>query len=214
MKLQLQNNILKNFLYINRKLHILLGLFLLLFIWIFFFSGLIINHSGWKFAKFYENRKEVTKHYIISFGVLHDDPDMIKRIEAHLGLVGEVSNIEKKEGSIDFRVSSPGLIQEVHVDSKTGFITMKVVNYNFWGKLRTLHLFNGMDRNNAAVTPNWMVTKLWRFMMDLTAVILIILCVGSWIMWYNVRNDYKLGYLFLGVGIAVSGYFVFVIDLL
>jgi hypothetical protein len=214
MKSQKLKDIMKNFLNINRKLHILFGLFLLLFIWLFFFSGLIINHGGWNFAKFYENRTEYTKQYIISFGVLHDDPEMIKRIEAHLGIVGEVSNIQKKEGSIDFRVSSPGLIQDVHVDSKTGYITMKVMKYNFWGKLRTLHMFNGMDRNNAAVAPNWIITKLWRFMMDLMAGILIILCIGSWIMWYNVRNDYKLGYLFLGAGIAVAGYFVFVIDLL
>jgi hypothetical protein len=33
-------------------------------------------------------------------------------------------------------------------------------------------------------------------------------------MWFNVRRDYKLGYIFWAVGIAVSGYYVFVIDLL
>jgi len=209
-----QNNILKNFLSLNRKLHILLGLFLVLFIWLFFFSGLLIHHSEWTFAKFYENRKQYTEHYIISLGVLHDDPEMITRILGELKIVGEVSNVENKAGNIDFRVSSPGLIQEVHIDPKTGYTNMKVTKYNFWGKLRTLHLFNGMDRNNPSVTPNWIITKLWKLMMDITAIVLIVLCIGSWIMWYNVRRDYKWGTIFLAVGIIVSGYYMFVIDLL
>jgi hypothetical protein len=214
MKKQTQNDILKGFLGINRKLHILLGLFLLLFIWLFFVSGLIIHHSEWKFARFYENRKESSTVFIVSKGLFRDDNLLIRYIEAQLKIVGEVSNFKKDTLSIDFRISSPGQFQEIHIDSKTGYGTMKATKYNFWGKLRTLHLFNGMDRNNPSVSPNWIITKLWRIMMDVTAVVLIILCLGSWVMWFNVRREYKLGYIFLAVGLIVTGYYMFVIDLL
>ena len=35
----------------NRKLHFYAGLFLLLFIWLFAVSGLILNHPKWTFAE-------------------------------------------------------------------------------------------------------------------------------------------------------------------
>jgi len=213
MKIQLQD-MLKNFVSVNRRLHMHLGLFLLLFIWLFFISGLIIHHGEWKFAKFYENRKESKKEFIIATGLLHEDPYMGYRVKEQLKIEGEVSNLQVKEGIIDFRVDSPGLVQEIHIDSQTGLGVMKVMKYNFWGKLRTLHTFNGLDKNNPSKTPNWIAAKLWRLMMDITAVILIVLCLGSWVMFYKVRKDYKWGFVLLGLGLIISGYYMFVIDLL
>src|SRR5438552_16365501 len=42
----------------NRKLHLYVGLFLLFFIWLFAFSGLLLNHPTRTFAEFWTNRKE------------------------------------------------------------------------------------------------------------------------------------------------------------
>ena len=42
----------------NRKLHFYAGLFLLFFIWLFAFSGLLLNHPSWSFAESWNNRKE------------------------------------------------------------------------------------------------------------------------------------------------------------
>src|SRR5678810_1193909 len=42
----------------NRKLHFYSGLFLLFFIWLFAFSGLLLNHPSWRFAEFWSNRKQ------------------------------------------------------------------------------------------------------------------------------------------------------------
>ena len=66
-----------------------------------------------------------------------------------------------------------------------------------------------MNKNDPEQRTNWIVTKLWRIMMDTTAIVLIIL--GSWIMWYKVRKDYKAGYIFLAAGIIIAGYFLFLI---
>jgi hypothetical protein len=41
----------------NRKLHYYLGLYFLLFLWLFAFSGLLLNHGAWSFAQFFPNRK-------------------------------------------------------------------------------------------------------------------------------------------------------------
>jgi len=42
----------------NRKLHFYVGLFLLFFIWLFAFSGLLLNHPTWTFAEFWTHREE------------------------------------------------------------------------------------------------------------------------------------------------------------
>jgi hypothetical protein len=204
------NTGMKNFITINRKLHIYLGLFIHLFIWLFFVSGLIMNHGKWKASNFYKKRVEEKIDIYVSASIINDNPDVVNTIKNHLDIEGEVSNIRFKKGDVAFRVSSPGLIQEVNVDS-TGKGSLKVMKYNYWGKLHTLHLFNGMNKNDPEQRPNWMVTKLWRTMMDITAIILIILSLGSWIMWYKVRKDYKAGYIFLAAGIIIAGYFLFLI---
>src|ERR1035441_1125119 len=43
----------------NRKLHYYVGLYLLFFLWLFAFTGLLLNHS-WNFAQFFPNRKVST----------------------------------------------------------------------------------------------------------------------------------------------------------
>jgi hypothetical protein len=40
----------------NRKLHYYLGLYFLFFLWLFAFTGLLLNHS-WAFFEFWPNRK-------------------------------------------------------------------------------------------------------------------------------------------------------------
>ncbi len=214
MKIHIKKDIFNNILNTIRRLHIHLGLFLIMFIWLFFVSGLILNHGSWKFARFYENRKENNKVFVISNALFRDDNEMIRLIEAKLKIVGEVSQFKKDTaGFVNFSISSPGLINNISINSQTGYGTLKVTQYNFWGKLRTLHTFNGMDKNNPIIKPNWIITKLWRIMMDITAVILIILSLGSWVMWFNVRREYKLGYFFIIAGLVIAGYFTFIVDL-
>lgn len=198
---------------INRKLHIYAGLFIVLFIWLFFVSGLLMNHGKWKFKNFYEKRIQEKTEFNISASIINNNPDAVNTIKKNLNLSGEVTNIRIQEKNLAFRVSSPGLVQEVNVDS-AGNGSLNIMKYNFWGKLHTLHLFNGMDKNNPEQRPAWIVTRLWRIMMDITAIILIILSLGSWIMWIKVRKDYKSGYLFLSAGIIVAGYFLFLTDII
>ena len=42
----------------NRRFHFYIGLFLLFFLWLFAFTGLLLNHSDWNFAEFWPNRKQ------------------------------------------------------------------------------------------------------------------------------------------------------------
>jgi hypothetical protein len=45
----------------NRKLHFYIGLYLLLFLWLFAFTGLLLNHPKWTFKEFWPNRRQWTQ---------------------------------------------------------------------------------------------------------------------------------------------------------
>lgn len=195
----------------NRKLHIHIGLFLLLFIWLFSLSGLLLNHGGWKFSSFWEQRKrnEIVTH--MAFPSQLDSAALLHSVMDKLGISGEVTNVKYSADALDFRVTSPGKGKELHVDRVKGTVTRKEYELNIWGKIRTLHTFNGVDRNNSSKEENWLVTSVWKFAMDGIAILLIFLCVSSWIMWYKIRNDYKWSAFILMAGFLTSLYFVYLI---
>src|SRR5882762_8005172 len=192
----------------SRRLHIHLGLLLLLFVWLFSLSGLLLNHGGWKFASFWEQRQESKIDIAVPFSAL-TDPDPEARIMEFLKISGEVQQQKRTAEALEFRVQSPGIVTDVSIALTTGSGTKKVMKYNVWGKWRTLHTFNGMSKENPSQSPNWLITTIWRFTMDGIAIGLIITCLSSWIMWYNVRKEYKLGYSILAASLGVAGYFLF-----
>ncbi|HEY3389432.1 MAG TPA: hypothetical protein VGK38_07680, partial [Prolixibacteraceae bacterium] len=100
------------FLNFNRRIHIHLGLFLLLFIWLFSISGLLINHGSWKFASFYEQRKERNIDFTLPVSSLNGNPDLVVQILTQLKISGEVENSKMTLESIDFRVQSPGIVRD------------------------------------------------------------------------------------------------------
>src|SRR5436309_15961124 len=71
----------------NRKLHFYVGLFLLFFIWLFAFSGLLLNHPTWAFAEFWTNREETNYERAITVpsadvpGDRAQAPDSLKQLK-------------------------------------------------------------------------------------------------------------------------------------
>ena len=193
---------------LSRKLHIHLGLLLLIFIWLFSLTGLILNHGNWKFASFWEEREESIINFTVPDSVLKN-PSPQARAMKFLKISGEVQLQQKTSEILEFRVQSPGMVNDIHIDLANGSGTKKVLKYNMWGKLRTLHTFNGMNKENPSQSPNWVITNIWRFAMDAIAIGLIIICVSSWMMWYKVRKEYKMGYVILISSFITAGYFIF-----
>lgn len=194
---------------VNRKIHIHLGLFLLFFIWLFALSGLLLNHGGWKFTSFWEERQEVVESFQVPPSVF-GQADPYLRISKHLEVSGEMQNMRATDDGIAFRIHAPGIVRDIQV-SRDGRGTQKIIRFNKWGKLRTLHTFNGADKEVPEAGPNWVITRIWRFSMDVIAVSLIVICITSWIMWFRVRGDYPYGTALLVAGFLFAIYFVFLI---
>jgi hypothetical protein len=194
----------------SRKFHIHLGLFLLFFIWLFSLSGLLLNHgSKWKFAGFWDERKEKTTLTAVQIDPDLDSSALIKNIITQLKISGEISGVYMTPDSIDFRVSVPGHEINLHLNLKTGTSIQKDLKFNGWGKFRILHTFNGVNKENPDIRPNWIITRFWQFSKDIIAAGLIILCLSSWIMWYKSRRKYKWGLPILLLGFGIAVYLVF-----
>ena len=105
----------------NRKLHYYVGLYFLFFIWLFSFTGLLLNHS-WKFAEFWPNRSVSTLERSIvpptPTGDLQQAMDMMRQ----LGIDGEVewTGTQKDSASLSFRVSRPGRTTDIKADLARG----------------------------------------------------------------------------------------------
>ena len=155
----MKSNTFNNF---NRRLHIHLGLVLLFFIWLFSLSGLILNHGNWKFTSFWEERKESKTEFTLPKSAL-DKPEVENQVLKFLKINGEVQQIKRTPELLIFQIQSPGIAREVRIDLKTGAGNQKVLKYNFWGKLRTLHTFNGMNKENPSQSPDWLAANIWRF---------------------------------------------------
>lgn len=198
----------------NRKLHIYVGLFLLFFIWLFSLSGLILNHGNWEFTSFWDTRQETKTVTPITLDNSLDSAALLHNLVEQLKLTGEVSEVKLSSVSLDFRISSPGIIRELQVDFQSKTAEQKELRFNFWGKIRALHTFNGANKTHPENGPNWMATRIWRLAMDIIAIGFIFLCVSSWIMWYKIRKEYPWGPLALIAGFGTAVYFLFLLKML
>jgi hypothetical protein len=205
---------LENIIYWNRKFHIYIGLFLLFFILFFSVSGLLLNNSKWVFASYWKERKETKIVTQVTIPANQDSSVLIQHFMSQLKLSGEISNVKLTPETIYFRTMRPGFIEDINVDLKSRLCIRKEIVYNWWGKIKSLHTFNGSDKVHSGFKPNWYLTNIWRLVMDIVAAGLIYLCISSWIMWYEIRKSYSAGIIALLVGIAGAIFFIFLLRIL
>jgi len=194
----------------NRRLHVYLGLYFLVFLWLFALSGLLLNHA-WRFTEFWSQRQESRTERAVQPPRAADDLGQAKELMTQLGLAGEIESttVEPRAAQFSFRVVRPGRIVDVTADWGRGSATVAEIQLNAWGKLRMLHTFNGQPANPRSAGRDWLWTRLWTLAMDALAVGLIVLVAGSLILAYERRERRVGAALALGLGLAASLFFVF-----
>lgn len=193
----------------NRKLHIYVGLYFLFFIWLFAFSGLLLNHPKWEIFQFWQSRKEQTTMHTLLPLTNVDDFLRAKEVVEILGLVGEIEAVKifPKENRFRFRVLRPGKIEDVMVNVETGQAEVKTITTSAWGILHFLHQFNGVRIDNDKETRDWFATTLWVVAMDGLCFGLIFLTLSSLYMWYQIGKKRRMGLTILGIGVLCCGFF-------
>jgi hypothetical protein len=194
----------------NRKLHLYLGLYFLVFLWLFALSGLLLNHA-WRFTEFWGKRQQSTRQQVIQPLRASDDLGQAEELMSQLNLAGEIewTRVRPATERFSFRVVRPGRIVDVTADLDRGAATVQEIKLNGWGVVRVLHTFNGTPASAAGAERDWLWTRLWSLAMDALAVGLIVLVAGSLVL-ASERRERRVGAaLALGLGLAVSLFFVY-----
>ena len=194
----------------NRKVHIYIGLYFLLFIWLFSVSGLLLNHH-WEFSEFWPQREESSFEREVQIPAEGSDLARARDLMAQLDLSGEVEWLKRhsEDGRFHFRVTRPGKMTDVETDPQSERATLKLIELNTWGVLTSLHQFTGVRMNAPDRKRDWLATHIWSFSIDALCAGLIILVVSSLFMWYQLEQKRGLGILVLSSGILCCCFFVF-----
>jgi hypothetical protein len=198
------------FLVWNRRLHFYLGLYLLFFIWLFAFTGLLLNHPRWQFAQFWPTRVQRTAEATIAAVTATNDSDRARNVMEQLGLAGEVQwpAAQPADGPFTFQVNRPGLILDVKADLRTGRATVQRTELNGWGVMHALHTFTGAPATDLRNRRDWTLTTVWALSMDALAVGLIVMVLGSYVMWFRLRDKRIGGIVALALGFLSCAAFV------
>lgn len=202
----LRDNMLKSW---NRRVHYYLGLYFLFFLWLFSFTGLLLNHPQWRFTQYWSDRKETRFERTIQPRGSLDDLDRARLIMQELGLAGEIDWPAQKQvpGRLEFMVNRPGVLHRVSADLVENRAAVGRIQVNAWGVMNVLHTFNGTRANNPSASRDWTLTTIWVITMDAFAVGLLLMVFTSYYMWYGLKSKRWLGLISLAAGLLSCGFF-------
>jgi hypothetical protein len=194
----------------NRKLHFYTGLYLLFFLWLFSFTGLLLNHPGWTFAQFWPNRKQSDIERPIKPPPPGGDLAQARDILRQLGIDGEIgwTTTRPDLARFDFRVSRPGRTFEIRADLQRNVAAVHRIDLNGWGVMHILHTFTGVRMTDSMNSRDWALTTVWALSMDVLSAGLILMVLSSLSMWWRLKQKRRLGALALGLGLLSCGPFV------
>lgn len=194
----------------NRKIHYYLGLYFLFFLWLFAFTGLLLNHPTWTFDDFWPNRKQSTLDRRIQTPPRGTDLDEAQDLMRQLGILGEIEwTATRSDPNIfDFRVTRPGHLFEVHTDFDKHQATVQRTSLNGWGVAHILHTFTGVRLGDTRNHRDWIVTTVWALAMDALAAGLIVMVLSGLYMWYGLLRKRLFGAIAFGLGMLICLWFV------
>src|SRR5437899_5904155 len=154
----------------NRKLHFYSGLFLIFFLWLFAFTGLLLNHPMWTFHENWKNRKETNYERTIAApgpGV-SGDLALARDIMRQLGIDGEIlwTTTRSDPSQLEFQVRRPGHFFFINANWARQQATVRQATVNVWGVMKVLHTFDGNVADDPRNSRDWVLTSLWAYSMD------------------------------------------------
>jgi hypothetical protein len=191
----------------NRRLHYYLGLYFLFFLWLFSATGLMLNHQQW-FGDLY--RRAATTY---ETPIETPDGDTLaartRDLMRQLGLQGEIDwPAAQPVWHIDFSVSRPNGTAQVRVDLTAKQAYVREFRNGGLHAFQIFHTFSGSRFNQPASARDWTVTSVWVLAMDALALGLVLMVLGSYYMWWQLKKKRTLGIFALAAGFASCGAFV------
>ena len=195
----------------SRKAHYYLGLYLLLSIWFFAVSGLVLNHAGWKAAQFWERREERTVERAIEVLPASGDLAIAHDLMRQLAIVGEVNETRREADGqrFAFQVVKPGRVWRVEARLDSARARVTAIRLDARGVMDALHKFSGVRMDDATRTRDWWLTRLWSLAMFAVALGLVVLVLSGLWLWWRLVPKRLAGAITLAVGILSCAFFLF-----
>jgi hypothetical protein len=191
----------------TRKLHYYLGLYFLFLLWLFSLTGLMLNHQQW-FTDLYQRDQT---SYDAPIDALAGETLFARTRDAmrQLELEGEIDwPAAQPVGHLDFSVSRPNESAHVRVDINARKAYVRESQHNHLHAFQILHTFSGWRFNQPTSQRDWIMTSMWVLAMDALAAGLIVMVLGSYYMWWRLRERKTLGIAALMSGVVACGVFV------
>ena len=191
----------------NRRLHYYLGLYFLLFLWLFSATGLMLNHQQW-FRNLYE-RRESSYDMPIDTANGETPAAAARDVIGQLNLRGEIDwAASQPVGHLDFNVNRPSGAAQVRVDLNAQKAYVKEFDNTPLHAFQVFHTFSGSRFTQPESRRDWIVTTAWVLAMDALAAGLILTVLGSYYMWWRLERRHTLGFAVLAAGWAACAAFV------
>lgn len=195
----------------NRKLHFYVGLFLLFFVWLFAFSGLVLNHPSWRFTEFWGNRTQSNYERDIAAPGPEATGDLgqAHQLMSQVGIVGEIlwTTTRTDPNQFEFQVRRPGHYFFIKADLARKRVAVQQSEVNLWGVMRVLHTFTGVQMDDPRNRRDWVLTSVWAYSMDAIAIGLVFMVLSSVLMWFKLPQKRAPGAVVLVLGTLLCGWF-------
>ncbi len=187
----------------NRKIHFYLGLYFVFFLWLFLLSGLMLNHGNWRLSRAAIQRREARFERQVVLPTTSNDIQRVWDLMRQLNLKGEPDiPISQTPGVFSFQVGQPRDASQVKVDLATGRASVDHFTNTPLAVFRIFHTFSGSKYNQPETHRDWILTTIWVVAMDALAIGLIVMVLGSYYMWYRLKQRHRLGWILLAGGFA------------
>ena len=194
----------KKFYQIIKDLHFYIGLFISPFILVFAISALVLNHDfvdwqdNWQDWYFSVNDKVDETYKIDIPSPDKSNIDFARDIQKQVNISGEIAGVFRDSIQIYIPVTKPGHRVSIRADLVTGLAYIHSEKTNIWKKLIWLHKMPGP--HNANIRGNWIYTKIWKSLVDISVIFLLFSSITGITLWYYFKSERTIGLIALLIG--------------
>jgi hypothetical protein len=195
----------KPFYLVTRDLHLYLGLFISPFVLLFAISDFFLVHSWIPGAA---GNRDVSTALVSNLKLppdldrLSGRPlvDALHPLLDQLGVHGEVQNVRRfpREHRLDIPVTVPGRETSVVIDLDSHSAQIKRRTTGVWDAMAVLHKAPGPHLT--AIRMNWFMFRVWRWLADATAYLMLFISVSGIYLWAVLRAERRAGLILLAAG--------------
>jgi hypothetical protein len=175
----------------TRTIHIYVSMLGLLAVIFFSVTGIMLNHEEW----FGFATPRITKKQGTMPEAMTSEPDklvIVEKLRKDFGATGALDSFEIEEDRLSVVFKSPGRQTEASLQRADGQAEVTIETHGFNGRLAELH--RGTDAGAG-----------WRWVIDGTAVVLLITSVTGLMLWCLVPKWRPLGLTALAVCVLICG---------